>query len=71
MPRSQWSSRERNADEVSVAPYQATFADSPKIIERQIELDWQDVQVFQANARAGIRHVAHTTRKYIGLATEE
>jgi hypothetical protein len=62
---------ERDADKVSFPPYQATLSDSPKIIERQVELYGQDMQRLQANARSGIRHVADATRKNTGSAPEE
>jgi len=71
MLASSGSGLERDADEVSVAPYQSALSDGPKIVKRKIKFYRQDVQPFQANARTGICYVAHTTRKNTGLAAEK
>jgi hypothetical protein len=63
MLASRGSGRERDADEISISPYQSAFADSPKIVERQIEVERKQVEAVQANARALVGRIANVQLK--------
>jgi hypothetical protein len=42
-----------------------------KIVERQVKFNWENIQRFQANASAGIRHVADAACEYTGSSAEK
>jgi len=62
---------EYDADEVAIAPNQATFADSKKIIQGQFEVQRQCYQILCANARADICNVSNPTSAHTNLAAEK
>jgi hypothetical protein len=62
---------ERDADEVTFPPYQAALSDGPKIVERETEVERNQVEAVQANASAVVGRIANVAIKNASSSFEE
>jgi hypothetical protein len=64
------SVRERNTKKFAIAPDQPTLADSAKIIEGQIKVQW-DRQILCANTGANVCNVCDAARAHASVSAKE
>ncbi len=64
MDRVDYDALERDSTEVVVAPYHLAMLRRAKAVERQIELEWENMNVLQADAGPRRPDIAHVARKH-------